>query len=245
MDLAHQVEAHLPVLGGPAPIDVEQGGVAVVGEGEAVAQGTAVIEQVEIDDRASEQPDVRKLPVAKIPRHLEEPEPLVDGHEPPLEPVDRVADLIAVHGAREGGEDPLQRRLEPCGVFDGASILKNDPQDPVPRELSYEIHVVLQVVDVGQRNPHRNAAQVQRPDDLGELRAGEDLLVLERTFQIDAEPDAVVVRMGAGRLASNDGAENRPGKTEHGREVPEHAADAAPAEPALDARRSSVAGWSE
>ena len=230
-----EVESHLAILGRPSTIHIEQRRVAVVLEGKSVAQGAAVVEQLEVDDRASQQFHVRILPVAKIPRSLEELEPLVDRHEPPLEPVDGIADLIAIDRAGERIEYSLQGFLQRRRIFNGASILKNDGKDAMVRKVSNEFHVFLQVVDIGQRDAHRNAAQAQRPDDCGDLGTGKCLLVLERAFQVDADPYAVFVGMRQKGLLAEDRPEKRPEQKDDCKDFLRHASNTAPPKLSLDA----------
>ena len=136
-------------------------------------------------------------------------------HKPPLEPVDGVADLIAVHHPGERVKDPLQRYLQLFHIFNDLPILKNHDQYPVLREISDEVHVFLKIIDIAQRNTYRDATQIQRLDDSGELGSRQYLLVLEWTFQIDAKPDTIVVNICVEYLLTKNRPKNRSGQEKY------------------------------
>ena len=83
IDLAGKVESELPVFRRPAPVHVQLDRIPVVLEWKAIAQGSEVFRQLEIDDGAAQQPRLREFPVPQPPGGLEELEVLALRNEPP------------------------------------------------------------------------------------------------------------------------------------------------------------------
>ena len=80
-------------------------------------------------------------------------------------------------------------------------ILENDDKNLVLGELPDERDIFLQTDDVVQRDPDGDTAEVQGADDFGDIGSGKYLLFFERTFQVDAKTDAIVITIGFEPLA--------------------------------------------
>ena len=120
-------------------------------------------------------------------------------------------------------------------VLDVLPVLEHDGQNLVLRELLDERDVFLEAVDVVQRDPDGDAAQVQGADDLGDVRPGEHLLVLERPLQVDAKTDAIVVAKGFEPIARPPGLQEEARQRQSDEPLSQLVPDGVSAKPAPDA----------
>ena len=235
IQLVQEAEPELPVLRSAPPVHVQKGRVAVVPEPEAIVKRTEVLVQLEVDDRTAQQLEARKLPVPEVPGGVEELQVLALRCESPFEPVHRVADLIVPDRSGKGGKDAAQGVLELLRFLDELAVLEDDDQDLVSREVPDERDVFLQTADVAKRQADGQATDVQRLDEVGNLGRRERPLVLERSLQVDAKADSMVVAKcfepSVARQPFEE--ERRPGKGDE--PFPQLVPDSEPTEPSLGA----------
>ena len=154
---------------------------------------------------------------------------------PHLEPVHRVADLIVPDRSGKSGEDAAQGVLELLRFLNELAVLEDDDQDLIPREVPDERDVFLQAVDVAKRQADGQATDVQRLDEVGNLGRRERPLVLERSFQVDAKADSMVVAKCFEPSVARQPFEKE-GRPEKGDEpFPQLVPDSEPTEPSLGA----------